>query len=62
MKQNASDTVITAGEFFDLHLDVTPHGHEEVLDVVPSKVRIQSLLVLPVLNLHKPIRAKYSNN
>ena len=60
MKQNASDTVITAWELFDLHFDVTPHDHEEVLDVVPGKVRVQSLLVLPVLNLDKSIRAKYS--
>ena len=56
----ASDTVTTAGELFELHLDVAPHGHEEVLDVVPGKVRVQSLLVLPVLNLDKSIRAKYS--
>ena len=56
----ASDTVTTARELFELHLDVAPHGHEEVLDMVPGKGRVQSLLVLPVLNLDKSIRAKYS--
>ena len=59
MKQNASDA---AGQFFYLHLDVTPHGSEEVLDVVSGKFRVQSLLVHPFFCLHKSIRAEYLNN